>query len=404
MASRERGATPFASILPVNRSPPHARAAPPTLRQVAALVAPSAMRFTQEQAGRIVAACLLAPGARRLLQRCTHGAARLRRAVHARRNNALTRGAGVAQRWRTRPAWSRPSPRPRRLRRRTRRRRDERAGEHTVELRSVRVCSCAAAGWACVGRRKPQRGWQCACAAAATALVSHAAWRCVSCWRALAELACLSRRREALQSAAAADARRCVAVHGWRARNLAFRESHTVTYHPRCCAACLLSCDTRFVHHADELAPDARRATLAGGTAAARPVHRHTPLAFPPEARSEMAREYARARGSAMAVVLVASLALLAHAAPPGKDASTSGYIKVPNTKDTHMFYWAFESRGNPDSDPLVLVRGPCARLRAPPPRDGARGAVLRAARALAARGALRAREEPRMTPRVTGR
>ena len=91
-----------------------------------------------------------------------------------------------------------------------------------------------------------------------------------------------------------------------------------------------------------------------------------------------MAREPARARrGAAVAVVLVAALALLsrAHASPPGKDASTSGYIKVPNTKDVHIFYWQFASRGNPDSDPLVLVRAPrrrprCARA---PARAGAR-------------------------------
>jgi hypothetical protein len=99
-------------------------------------------------------------------------------------------------------------------------------------------------------------------------------------------------------------------------------------------------------------------------------------------------------RGGAAAVAFVAALALLAraHASPPGKDASTSGYIKVPNTKDVHIFYWAFESRGNPDSDPLVLARAP-ARVRrllrrrfAPPatPRDAAVCAVPRPARGVA--------------------
>ena len=85
-----------------------------------------------------------------------------------------------------------------------------------------------------------------------------------------------------------------------------------------------------------------------------------------------MARTLAGARrGGAAAVVFVAALALLssAHASPPGKDASTSGYIKVPNTKDVHIFYWAFESRGNPDSDPLVLARAPPGRAPSP---DGA--------------------------------
>ena len=83
-----------------------------------------------------------------------------------------------------------------------------------------------------------------------------------------------------------------------------------------------------------------------------------------------MARTLAGARrGGAAAVAFVAALALLAraHASPPGKDASTSGYIKVPNTKDVHIFYWAFESRGNPDSDPLVLARAPCPHALLPP-------------------------------------
>ncbi|KAH9109605.1 hypothetical protein LEN26_013995 [Aphanomyces euteiches] len=33
----------------------------------------------------------------------------------------------------------------------------------------------------------------------------------------------------------------------------------------------------------------------------------------------------------------------------------TSGYITLPNKTDDHYFYWFFESRSNPSSDPLVL-------------------------------------------------
>ncbi|KAF1329239.1 Serine protease family s10, partial [Globisporangium splendens] len=32
-----------------------------------------------------------------------------------------------------------------------------------------------------------------------------------------------------------------------------------------------------------------------------------------------------------------------------------AGYIKLPNKKDDHYFYWYFESRSNPSTDPLVL-------------------------------------------------
>ncbi|GAB9473947.1 Serine protease family s10 [Globisporangium polare] len=32
-----------------------------------------------------------------------------------------------------------------------------------------------------------------------------------------------------------------------------------------------------------------------------------------------------------------------------------AGYIKLPNKKDDHYFYWFFESRSNPSKDPLVL-------------------------------------------------
>ena len=42
---------------------------------------------------------------------------------------------------------------------------------------------------------------------------------------------------------------------------------------------------------------------------------------------------------------------------PPGPDPSVAGFVKVPNTRDVHLFYWLFQSRGDPDSDPLVLVR-----------------------------------------------
>ncbi|RHY70879.1 hypothetical protein DYB30_014207 [Aphanomyces astaci] len=35
--------------------------------------------------------------------------------------------------------------------------------------------------------------------------------------------------------------------------------------------------------------------------------------------------------------------------------AQSSGYIKLPNKEDGHYFYWFFESRSSPDTDPLVL-------------------------------------------------
>jgi len=44
-----------------------------------------------------------------------------------------------------------------------------------------------------------------------------------------------------------------------------------------------------------------------------------------------------------------------AVAAPPGPDPSSAGYIKVPSTHDTHLFYWLFPSRSQPESDPVVL-------------------------------------------------
>ncbi|KAF0697811.1 Aste57867_11526 [Aphanomyces stellatus] len=33
----------------------------------------------------------------------------------------------------------------------------------------------------------------------------------------------------------------------------------------------------------------------------------------------------------------------------------SSGLIQLPNKEDAHLFYWFFESRSNPDTDPLVL-------------------------------------------------
>jgi hypothetical protein len=65
---------------------------------------------------------------------------------------------------------------------------------------------------------------------------------------------------------------------------------------------------------------------------------------------------------------------------PPGPDPSSSGFIKVPNTHDTHLFYWWFQSRAQPDTDPLVLARARCARA----------GALRRPGRALAQRPPLR--------------
>lgn len=40
---------------------------------------------------------------------------------------------------------------------------------------------------------------------------------------------------------------------------------------------------------------------------------------------------------------------------PPGPDPSESGYIKVNNTRDAHLFYWYFPSQGDAANDPLVL-------------------------------------------------
>ncbi|ETL82771.1 hypothetical protein L917_17120, partial [Phytophthora nicotianae] len=38
-----------------------------------------------------------------------------------------------------------------------------------------------------------------------------------------------------------------------------------------------------------------------------------------------------------------------------GLTTQDSGYIKLPNKVDDHYFYWYFESRSQPSTDPLVL-------------------------------------------------
>ncbi|KAE8915906.1 hypothetical protein PF005_g20184 [Phytophthora fragariae] len=38
-----------------------------------------------------------------------------------------------------------------------------------------------------------------------------------------------------------------------------------------------------------------------------------------------------------------------------GTEKQTSGYIDLPNRVDTHYFYWYFESRKNPGTDPLIV-------------------------------------------------
>lgn len=62
-------------------------------------------------------------------------------------------------------------------------------------------------------------------------------------------------------------------------------------------------------------------------------------------------------RGVCAALLLGAVLALgcSAVAAAPGPDPSYSGYLQVNGTKDAHLFYWFFESRGEPSKDPVVL-------------------------------------------------
>lgn len=51
-----------------------------------------------------------------------------------------------------------------------------------------------------------------------------------------------------------------------------------------------------------------------------------------------------------------------------GTAKNEAGYIKLPNKKDDHYFYWMFESRSSPTTDPLVvwLTGGPgCSSLMA---------------------------------------
>jgi hypothetical protein len=38
-----------------------------------------------------------------------------------------------------------------------------------------------------------------------------------------------------------------------------------------------------------------------------------------------------------------------------GVSNSSAGYIKLPNKENDHSFYWFYESRSSPETDPLVL-------------------------------------------------
>ncbi|KAF0697809.1 Aste57867_11524 [Aphanomyces stellatus] len=61
-------------------------------------------------------------------------------------------------------------------------------------------------------------------------------------------------------------------------------------------------------------------------------------------------------RSSRSAPLASVSLAEVGPQAPLcDTTAQSSGYIKLPKKKDGHLFYWFFESRSNPDTDPLVL-------------------------------------------------
>jgi hypothetical protein len=110
-------------------------------------------------------------------------------------------------------------------------------------------------------------------------------------------------------------------------------------------------------------------------------------------ARATRAHGAALAAAAAVVALLVSACAAVS---PPGDDPSSSGFIKVPNTHDTHLFYWWFQSRSTPDTDPLVLVRLPrrCARWRccgAPAARwrPGRRDVASRSARAQSQRRTL---------------
>ena len=42
--------------------------------------------------------------------------------------------------------------------------------------------------------------------------------------------------------------------------------------------------------------------------------------------------------------LILLALAAFAHCTPPGFDESESGFIKVPDTVDSNLFYWLFKS------------------------------------------------------------
>ena len=94
-----------------------------------------------------------------------------------------------------------------------------------------------------------------------------------------------------------------------------------------------------------------------------------------------MAHVMTRARGAAFAAVAALLITACAAVSPPGPDPSSSGFIKVPNTHDTHLFYWWFQSRAQPDTDPLVMARARCARWRSAAPRPRACAAAAAALR-----------------------
>jgi len=64
-------------------------------------------------------------------------------------------------------------------------------------------------------------------------------------------------------------------------------------------------------------------------------------------------------RGIALSILLllgiVSCVSFVSAHTPPGPDKSESGYIKVDGTRDAHLFYWYFESRDKPSTDPFVL-------------------------------------------------
>jgi len=56
-----------------------------------------------------------------------------------------------------------------------------------------------------------------------------------------------------------------------------------------------------------------------------------------------------------VAVVLALSLATVSAQMFPGKFKQYTGYIEYNTTTGANLFYWLFESQGNPSTDPLVL-------------------------------------------------